>query len=177
MAEFFPTLDPGLGVANPSGQLILGTTWLAPRSPTQATTAFELYGFSLRSCDVEYAQELLGPWMNVNYQKRWKFLGYRPIIRLDFGLVVDDTMNPNRGLALLRQYHTYGLRSEEGYKLLFSPWAANVLGRIQTVYPTTPFTPKKAGGVQARGWELEMTLEAVDLVPASSIGDFRSQLW
>jgi hypothetical protein len=175
MADIFQTLNPALQVNNPSGQAIIGPVYLAPRA-AGGTTGLKDYGVLLRSCDIEYPHELLGPWFNPSYEKRFRFLGYRPLITLQFDLVIDDSTNASKGLALLRTFHDYGLRWEEGYALLFNAYTG-LGGGWREVFPTNPFAPKKAGAVQVCGWELEMHLESRFLIPRDQIGNYRSSQW
>lgn len=157
----YPTFKPALRIVNSTGGVIAGP--------------LNLYQPNAQGivCDasVEYVPELLGPWLNLAYQQRWKLLGYRPRVTLDFPLLVVDGASAG---ALLYQYYVAGMGSETYAGLQFNLYSvASTAWR--GMIPVTPWNPRHVKGRQRIGWELALTLEARDLISAP--GDWTAQTW
>lgn len=157
----FPTFKPALRIVNSTGGVLAGPQILyQPNSQGL---------FCDTSC--EYVPEFLGPWMNLSYSTRWRLLGYRPLVSLHFALATVDGAS---GFANLFQYYVAGVASETYAALQFNLYSASSsVWRGMTV--TTSWAPKPARGKQRAGFEMDMTLEARDLISAP--GDWSSSVW
>ena len=158
---FFP-FAPALRIVNSGGSVVSGPLVLSLPN-TQ--------GIYLRESRCEYVPELLGPWTNLGYSTRWKLLGYRPRVELDFNLL---TAAGASGQALLYQYYVAGLTGENYAALQFNLYSGTS-STWRGMIPTTPWAPRPANGKQRIGYELSITLDARDLVTAP--GDFTSGNW
>lgn len=166
---FYP-FTPALRLVNSSGAVIAGPLKLyLPDSET--------YGINLtRTGPPVYAEESLGPWLNVQYQERKLFLGYRVRVDLSFSLVRADGFS---GFANLAAYHA---GSNVGFVPGAGQYAAlqlNMFFLTSSVWRgmlvKTAWEPRPAVGKQRVGYELDMSLEARDLIAAP--GDWSAGTW
>lgn len=158
----FPTFKPALRIVNSGGSVISG-----PLALYQPNTQ----GIFLRSAECEYVPELIGPWMNLAYGQRWKLLGYRPRVTLSFPLLQVDGAS---GAALMYQYYVAGLSGESFAALQFNLFYGDS-AIWRGMFPTTPWNPRVANGRQRVGYEIDITLDARDLISAP--GDWSARTW
>jgi hypothetical protein len=95
----FPTFRPAIRLVNSVGTVTLGPLSLWLPNPQ---------GIILRETRIEYVPELLGPYTNLAYSKRWRLLGYRPMVSLDFASLDADT---GSAFANIYQYVVGGYNS------------------------------------------------------------------
>lgn len=160
----FPTFSPALRLVNPSGGAIAGPLVLSMPSALAQ-------GIYLGSTDCEYVPELLGPWLNLSYSQRFNLLGYRPKVALSFPLVIVDGAS---GLANLYAYYTGafvgGTYAALQVNLFYA--SSNVW---RGMIPTSSWSPRPAKGKQRAGYEIDLILEARDLISAP--GDWSAGTW
>lgn len=147
----FPTFKPALRIVNSTGSVTAGP--LALSQPNAQ-------GIYLSAVSVEYVPEMLGPWLNLAYQQRWKLLGYRPMVTLDFPLAVVDGRS---GFANLYSYYVAGLTGESFAALQFNLYS-DTSAVWRGMVTKSPWAPKPAQGKQRAGYELSIQLEARDLI-------------
>lgn len=157
----YPTFRPALRLVNSSGSVTAGPLALSlPNAQGIHCNA-----------SVEYVPEFLGPWLNLSYQQRWRLLGYRPQVTLEFPLLVVDGASAG---ALLYQYYVAGAASETYAALQFNLFnGSSAVWRGMLL--TSPWAPRHANGKQRVGWELTLTMEARDLITAP--GDWTALTW
>lgn len=152
---------PALRIVNSTGNVLVGPQILyQPNAQGIYCTA-----------EVEYVPEMLGPWMNLAYQQRWKLLGYRPRVTLEFPIVMASGYS---GMANLYQYYVAGLTGESFAALEFN-LRASTCNVWRGMVPTTPWAPKPARGKERQGYELSITLDARNLIAAP--GDATTGTW
>jgi hypothetical protein len=149
----FPTFKPALRLVTSGGSVMGG-----PNGLYQPNVA----GIFLTSAACEYVPELLGPWQNLSYQTRWRLLGYRVRVALSFGLLMADNAS---GFEDLHAYYVAGLQGETYAALQFNLYSLTS-PTWRGMIVTTPWSPKPARGKQRAGYELDLTLEARDLITA-----------
>ncbi len=158
----FPTFRPALRTVNSSGAVTAGP--LALSQPNAQ-------GIYLGSAACEYVPELLGPWPNLAYQTRWKLLGYRVRVTLDFPLAVTDGLS---GFANLYSYYVAGLTGESFAALEFNLFYGDS-ATWRGMVTQSPWSPRPAQGKQRAGYELSIQLEARDLIAAP--GNWTNKEW
>lgn len=160
----FPTFTPALRLVNSSGSVIAGPLALGlPSALAQ--------GIFLGSTDCEYVPEMIGPFMNLAYSQRFTLLGYRPKVTFRFPLVMVDGAS---GLANLYSYYTGafvgGTYAALQVNLFYG--SSNVW---RGMIPTSTWSPKAANGKQRAGYEIDLALDARDLITAP--GDWSAGTW
>jgi hypothetical protein len=154
---------PALRLVNSSGAVIAGPLSLyQPAALTQGIIC---------TADCKYPPELLGPWHNLAYQTRLTLLGYRPSVSLSFPLLAADGAS---GMALLYQYYT-GAFAAGYYAALQFNLFSTTCSVWRGMFPTSAWEPRPLGGKQRTGYELDLTLEARDLINAP--GDWTAGTW
>ena len=157
--------NPAIRLVNSAGSVIAGPLKLyLPDAEAQGI-------FLTRTGEPEYVPELLGPWLNTSYQTRLSLLGYRFKIDLAFGLLRTDGYS---ALSNLYQYYV-GAFAGAGFAALQFNLFAVTSATWRGVFPTTAWKPRPALGKQRIGYELDMTLEARDLIAAP--GDYSAGQW
>jgi len=158
----FPTFRPAIRLVDSVGSVLIGPLRLWQPNAQ---------GVFLRESRIEYAPELLGPYMNLQYAKRWRLLGYRPAVSLDF-----ICLNAETGTAFANLYQYFvGAMASETYAALQFNLYEQTSGVWRGMIPTTPWAPRPCGGKQRVGFELSFGLEARDLI--STPGDWTSLTW
>jgi hypothetical protein len=158
----FPNFTPALRNVNASGAVTLGPTILYQPNPQ---------GIYCSEAACDYAPELLGPWPNLQYSIRWRLLGYRPIVTLRFPMLLADG---GSAMALLYQHYIAGLSGETFAALQFNLfYGASLTWR--GMRPTSGWNPRPAQGKQRAGYEIDLSLEARDLIAAP--GDWTAKNW
>ena len=160
---FYP-FSPALRIVNSGGAVVSGPLVLSLPN-TQ--------GIYLRQTRCEYQPELLGPYMNLAYSMRWKLLGYRPRVELEFNLL---TAAGASGQSLLYQYYVAGLTGENYAALQFNLFSTtSSVWRGMVPAPGVAWAPRPAGDKQRIGYELTLSLDARDLIAAP--GDWTAGTW
>jgi hypothetical protein len=176
MAQDFPIYAPAFRLrAGPNGTgTNIGTLTLTP-TVDRGTMQ---YGFLLDSVDPDYTPELLGPWLNSSWGRRWRLLGVRVSLDMKWALLIEDLTGDagKSGLSRMRDFTLWSL-DRVSYFVSFNLFSDNANSAWRDVRVTSPFSPKKAGGKQTLGFTLDMTLETVDLVQPSNIGYFKDRTW
>lgn len=161
----FYQFRPALRLVNSSGGVIAGPLKLyLPDAETQGI-------YLTRTGPPEYVPELLGPWLNTAYQTRLSLLGYRFKVDLSFALLRADGYS---ALANLHQYYVGAFAGGSYAALQFNLFSVTS-STWRGVFPTTSWAPRPATGKQRIGYELDMMLEARDLISAP--GDWTAGQW
>lgn len=158
MSNGFVQYRPAIRLVNSVGAVTAGPTVL------YQPTASSSYGIWLKSARVEYQPELLGPWMSFGYAKRWRKLGYRPHVSLDFALLETDNTSTAYGLDLLLSYYNGGVSSETFGSLQFNLFSTSGSSPWRSFVPESAWAPQPAQGKQFSGHTLTMDLSAVELI-------------
>ena len=159
----FYKFSPAIRLVDAGGAQIMGPLRLhLPSSEAQ--------GIFLTSGTPKYPVELLGPYMNSDYEERWIFLGYRPEVELVFDLVHAD----KSGLANLLTYFDAGIKSGTYAALQFNAFF-DTCTVWRGMYPADAWAPRPAKGRQRIGYELTIALRARDLI--TTPGDFSIGTW
>ena len=140
--------------------------------------AVTTYGVYLEKDRVEYVPALIGPVQNLSYDERWRFLGYRPVIDLNFIYLAPlPSADPGHlwGVNLLRTLHYEGLGSESYGTLQINLFANNGASPWRAVRPDSSWAPSPFQAKEYAGWELSLKFQAISLV--STPGDLAAGTW
>lgn len=172
MAITFPTFRPGLRLVDSSGTPLAGFSNLAisvtdgayqPGNPGAGL------GLCLRRCRVAYVPEIEAAF-DLNYIERWRILGFRPEIVLDFSMIEcnNATSNDQFGLKLLRYLWQSGVSSQTYAALQFNLYGFNGSSPWRGVRPMNPFDPKPAEDREVYGFTWSMQLRCTSLSTTSA---------
>lgn len=159
----FFKFKPAVRLVNGFGSPVAGPLklWL-PDSDTQ--------GILLGSATPRYAPESL-QFTNSEWEERWVFLGFRPMVDLVFDLA---TAEGKSGFANLASYYLASVKSETYCALEFNAFhdTCNVW---RGMYPTSEWAPVPVLGRQRIGYSLTVALRAKALI--DSPGDWSVGTW
>lgn len=159
----FYKFKPAIRLVNSSGTVTAGPLklWL-PDALNQ--------GIYLESSVPRYPPELIN-YTNLAWGERWKLLGYRPEVDLNFAALIADSAS---GFALIQSYFTGALASETFAALQFNAFH-DTCTVWRGMYPTTAWDPRPVGGKQRIGYVVTVGLRARDLIAAP--GDWSAGTW
>jgi len=159
----FYRFKPAIRLVNSAGAVIAGPLklWL-PDSDAQ--------GIILNGSTPRYPREEI-VYVNLAWETRKKFLGFRPEVDLVFDLVTADGKS---GFANLFMYYNAAVRSETYCALEFNAYA-ETCNVWRGMFPESDWEPVPVLGKQRTGYALTVTLRAKALV--NSFGDASAGTW
>lgn len=171
--SYFPAKTPALRVVDQLGNVTRGPIRLAPRY------GLALHGVRLRKARVSYTPELVGPWTNLAWQTRMRLYGYRAAVSLEFALVEADAALGDWGLTLLAKLHEEAFTADDRAALQFNLFEAQAgppyFSPWRGIWPTNGFDPQPLDAKSVRGFTLDLTFQAADLV--SQAGRWAAYSW